>query len=425
MKVIINKTAEEASVWAARHIVAAIKAKAQITDKPFVLGLPTGGTPVRTYEELVRMYKAGEISFKNVITFNMDEYVALDEAHPESYHSFMKRNFFDHVDVPAGNINILNGNAPDLQKECEEYEKKIVAAGGIDLFLGGVGEDGHLAFNEPYTSLQSRTHVQALNYDTLLVNSRFFDNDFNKVPKKALSVGIATVLDAKEVLIEAFGHKKARAIAAAVEGPITHTCTLSALQNHPNGVIVADELAVGEIKVNTYKFFKEQENFAKAMTVTIIAAVALNGAIGRDNSLLWHLSGDMKFFRQTTTGHSIIMGRRTFESLGRPLPGRRNIVITRGSHRFPEGVIRAGSVEEAVAASEGGQCFVIGGGQIYAAAMNIADKLLITRVFLSPEDADTFFPPIEADIWNITQQSEIFTDEHSGISYRFETYSRI
>lgn len=161
------------------------------------------------------------------------------------------------------------------------------------------------------------------------------------------------------------------------------------------------------------------------MTVTIIAAVALNGAIGRDNSLLWHLSGDMKFFRQTTTGHSIIMGRRTFESLGRPLPGRRNIVITRGSHRFPEGVIRAGSVEEAVAASEGGQCFVIGGGQIYAAAMDIADKLLITRVFLSPEDADTFFPPIETDIWNITQQSEIFTDEQSGISYRFETYSRI
>lgn len=259
MQVIIKKDGADASIWAAHHIADAIKAKAAKTDKPFVLGLPTGGTPVETYRELVRMYKAGEISFKNVITFNMDEYVALDEAHPESYHSFMKTNFFDHVDVPAENINILNGNAPDLVAECEAYEKKIVAAGGIDLFLGGVGEDGHLAFNEPYTSLSSRTHVQNLNYDTLLVNSRFFDNDINKVPRQALSVGIATVLDAKEVLIEAFGHKKARAVAGAVEGPITHACTISALQNHPCGVIVIDELAAGELKVNTYRFFKEME----------------------------------------------------------------------------------------------------------------------------------------------------------------------
>lgn len=259
MKVIIKNTAEQASVWAAHHIADAIRAKAAKTDKPFVLGLPTGGTPVGTYRELVRMYKAGEISFKNVITFNMDEYVALDEAHPESYHSFMKTNFFDHVDVPAENINILNGNAEDLEAECEAYEKKIVAAGGIDLFLGGVGEDGHLAFNEPYTSLSSRTHVQNLNYDTLLVNSRFFGGDINLVPKQALSVGIATVLDAKEVLIEAFGHKKARAVGAAVEGPMTHTCTVSALQNHPDGVILVDELAAGELKVNTYRFFKEME----------------------------------------------------------------------------------------------------------------------------------------------------------------------
>lgn len=161
------------------------------------------------------------------------------------------------------------------------------------------------------------------------------------------------------------------------------------------------------------------------MTVTIIAAVALNGAIGRNNNLLWHLSGDMQFFRRTTTGHSIIMGRRTFESLGRPLPGRRNIVITRGGHCFPENVICVGSMEEAVAASEGDQCFVIGGGQIYAAAMDIADKLLITRVFLNPDGADTFFPPIDEDIWEITQQSEIFTDEQSAVQYRFVTYSRI
>jgi len=259
MRVIINKNDEQGSVWAARHIVDAIKAKAAKTTKPFVLGLPTGGTPVGTYKELVRMYKAGEISFKNVITFNMDEYVGLPVEHPESYHSFMAHNFFDHVDVPRENINILDGNAKDLQKECEQYEERIKAAGGIDLFMGGVGEDGHLAFNEPYTSLSSRTHCQVLTYDTILVNSRFFDNDMSKVPTKALSVGVGTVMDSKEVMILAFGHKKARAVAQAVEGAYSHVCTLSALQNHPNGIIVADELAAGEIKVNTYKFFKEQE----------------------------------------------------------------------------------------------------------------------------------------------------------------------
>lgn len=259
MRVIINETAQQGSVWAAKHIVEAIKAKAAVTSEPFVLGLPTGGTPIDTYKELIRMYEAGEVSFKNVITFNMDEYVGLPVEHPESYHSFMFRNFFDHVDVPRENINILNGLAGDLEKECADYEKKIKAAGGIDLFMGGVGEDGHIAFNEPYTSLQSRTHVQGLTYDTILVNSRFFDNDLSKVPVKALTVGVATVMDSKEVMILTFGHKKAHAVAAAVEGPMTHVCTLSALQNHPCGVIVADELAVGEIKVNTYKFFKEQE----------------------------------------------------------------------------------------------------------------------------------------------------------------------
>ncbi len=259
MRVIINETAQDGSVWAAKHIVEAIKAKAAVTDKPFVLGLPTGGTPIATYQELIRMYKAGEVSFKNVITFNMDEYVGLPVEHPESYHSFMFRNFFDHVDVPHENINILNGLADDPEAECAAYEERIKAAGGIDLFMGGVGEDGHIAFNEPYTSLQSRTHVQQLTYDTILVNSRFFDGDMSQVPTKAMTVGVATVMDSKEVMILTFGHKKARAVADAVEGAMSHVCTLSALQNHPKGIIVADELAVGELKVNTYKFFKEQE----------------------------------------------------------------------------------------------------------------------------------------------------------------------
>ena len=259
MRLIIENNYDAGSVWAAKHIAEAIRAKAKVTEAPFVLGLATGSTPIGTYEELIKMYDAGEISFKNVITFNMDEYVGLPVEHPESYHSFMYRYFFDHVDVPAENINILDGNAKDLQKECDDYEKKLLAAGGIDLFLGGVGEDGHLAFNEPFSSLQSRTRVMDLTYDTLLVNSRFFDNDVNKVPKQAMSVGVATVTDAREVLVLAFGHKKARALQMAVEGPLSHTCTLSSLQNHPNGVIVCDELAAGELKVNTYRYFKDIE----------------------------------------------------------------------------------------------------------------------------------------------------------------------
>ena len=259
MRLIINEDAGKGAIWAARYIVSKIKEKAARTDKPFVLGLPTGSTPIATYRELIRMNKAGEVSFKNVITFNMDEYVGLPESHPESYHSFMATNFFDHVDVPKENINILNGNAPDLEAECASYEARIEAAGGIDLFMGGVGEDGHLAFNEPFSSLVSRTRVKTLTYDTILVNSRFFDNDINKVPKLALTVGIGTVLSAKEVLVLAFGHKKARALQQAVEGAYSHTCTLSALQAHRHGIIVCDELAAGELKVNTYRYFKDIE----------------------------------------------------------------------------------------------------------------------------------------------------------------------
>lgn len=259
MRLIINENDAKGAIWAAHYIVSKIKEKAAKTDKPFVLGLPTGSTPIATYKELIRMNQAGEVSFKNVITFNMDEYVGLPESHPESYHSFMARHFFDHVDVPKENINILNGNAPDLEAECASYEERIKAAGGIDLFMGGVGEDGHLAFNEPFSSLVSRTRIKTLTYDTRVVNSRFFGNDIDQVPKLALTVGVGTVLSAKEVLILAFGHKKAHALRQAIEGSYSHTCTLSALQAHQHGIIVCDELAVGELKVDTYRYFKDIE----------------------------------------------------------------------------------------------------------------------------------------------------------------------
>lgn len=260
MNVIIRNTSAEASLWAARHIAAKINEKAaKEPGKPFVIGLCTGSTPIETYAELIRLVKAGEVSFKNVISFNMDEYVGLPEDHPESYHSFMHKYLFDHIDEKPENIHILNGNAPDPAAECEAYEKAIEAAGGFDLFLGGVGEDGHIAFNEPFSSLQSRTRVVTLTLDTRIVNSRFFGGDWKQVPAQALSVGVATVLGAKEVVILAFGSKKARALKDAIEGPISHYCTLSGMQNHPNGIVVCDEPAVGELKVNSYRYFKAVE----------------------------------------------------------------------------------------------------------------------------------------------------------------------
>ena len=259
MKVIIRKNSTEGSLWAAHYIADRINEKAARTSDPFVLGLCTGSTPIETYAELIRMVKDGEVSFKNVVSFNMDEYVGLPKSHPESYWSFMHKYLFDHIDEPAENIHILNGNAPDLDKECADYEKAIAAAGGFDLFLGGIGEDGHIAFNEPFSSLNSHTRVVTLTEDTRIVNSRFFDGDLEKVPAQALSVGVATVMGAKEVVVLAFGSKKARAIKDAVEGPISHYCTLSALQNHPAGIIACDEPAVGELKVNSYRYFKATE----------------------------------------------------------------------------------------------------------------------------------------------------------------------
>ena len=255
MRLIIENNAAEVAKWAANHIVERINAHKG--PKPFVLGLPTGGTPLGTYKELIAMNKAGKVSFKNVITFNMDEYCNLPEEHPESYHSFMWNNFFKHVDINPDNVNILNGNAEDLERECAEYEAKIEAAGGIDLFMGGVGNDGHIAFNEPFTSLSSRTGVRNLTTDTRIVNSRFFGNDPDKVPKTALSVGVGTVCDSKQVLLLISGHNKARALRHCVEGGVDHAWTISALQLHKDGIIACDEAACGELKVDTYKYFKE------------------------------------------------------------------------------------------------------------------------------------------------------------------------
>ncbi len=262
MRLLIHHNSGCGSRWTARYIADAINRKAASTSAPFVLGLPTGSTPVETYKELIRLNREGYVSFANVVTFNMDEYVGLPEEHPQSYHTFMWENLFSHIDIKPENVNILNGNADDLEKECENYEKRIESAGGIDLFLGGVGEDGHIAFNEPFSSMSSRTRVKTLTEDTVLVNSRFFDGDINLVPRLALTVGVATILSAKEVVILAFGPKKARAVQQGVEGPYSHSWTITGLQTHRHGILVTDEEAAGELKVNTYRYFKSIEKDA-------------------------------------------------------------------------------------------------------------------------------------------------------------------
>ncbi|MBI3921603.1 MAG: glucosamine-6-phosphate deaminase [Armatimonadetes bacterium] len=259
MRVIIQPDYDKVSKWTAAYIARRIKKFNATSEKPFVLGLPTGSSPIGTYNELVRMNKEGVVSFENVVTFNMDEYVGLPESHKQSYHYFMRHHLFRHVDIPKKNVNILNGNAPDLEAECAAYEDKIKSYGGIQLFLGGIGEDGHIAFNEPGSSLASRTRVKTLTYDTRLVNARFFGGDVEKVPKTALTVGVGTVLDSKEVLIMVTGHNKARALNHVVEGPVNHMWTVSALQIHPKGTIVCDDEATYELKVGTVKYFKDIE----------------------------------------------------------------------------------------------------------------------------------------------------------------------
>ena len=246
--------------WAAVYVAKKILEFNPTPERKFVLGLPTGGTPLQMYKRLIQFCNDGIISFKNVITFNMDEYVGIDENNTQSYHYYMYENFFNHIDIEKENINILDGMTKDYKEECRQYEEKILKAGGIDLFLGGVGADGHIAFNEPGSSLKSRTRQKKLTEDTIKNNSRFFGGDITKVPKLALTVGVGTIMDAKEVLIMINGLSKARALYQGVECGVNHLWTISALQLHEKGIIVTDEEACSEIKVGIYKYYKDIEN---------------------------------------------------------------------------------------------------------------------------------------------------------------------
>lgn len=253
MRVIIRDDGDSASQYLANYIVRRINDFAPTPDRLFILGLPTGSSPEKIYKYLVQAHKEGKVSFANVKTFNMDEYVGLPEEHPESYHSFMYKHFFAHVDINPANVNILNGNAPDLKAECAEYERRIEEAGGIDLFLGGIGPDGHIAFNEPGSSLRSRTRVKTLAEDTIRANSRFFENDLSQVPKQALTVGVGTVMEAREVVLIILGANKALALAKCIEGSVSQMWTASCLQMHENALIACDDAATDEMLMKTVK----------------------------------------------------------------------------------------------------------------------------------------------------------------------------
>jgi glucosamine-6-phosphate deaminase len=259
MRLVIKKSYAEAARWTADFIVEKINRYAG--PGPFRLGLPTGSSPLGVYRELVAMYKAGKVSFADVVTYNMDEYLGLPADHPQSYHRFMWDNFFSHIDIQKKNVHILNGMAGDPDAECEAYEKEA-SAGGFHLFLGGVGQNGHIAFNEPGSSPHSKTRVITLTADTRIANARFFEGDADKVPEKALSVGLGTVLNAEEVLIIVTGRGKANALKAAVEGGICQMWPVSFLQTHPRGIIVCDEDAAEELKLGTVKHFRGIEGIS-------------------------------------------------------------------------------------------------------------------------------------------------------------------
>lgn len=258
MEVIITKDYDEMSKEAAKII------RQQIVSKPnSVLGLATGGTPVGTYKELVRMHKEEGLDFSKVVTFNLDEYIGLPPSHEQSYHYFMWENLFKHVNINPENVHVPAGIIADFEAYCNWYEEEIKKAGGIDLQLLGIGGDGHIAFNEPGSPLTSRTRIVTLFEQTRKDNARFF-NSIDEVPYFAITMGVGTILEAKKILLIANGKKKAKVVAEFIEGPITSMVTASALQLHPNCTVILDEEAASELKyAKEYRWMYENKNRIK------------------------------------------------------------------------------------------------------------------------------------------------------------------
>lgn len=234
MNVLVFDTEEQIGVAAGYYMCG------QVLQKPeSVLGLATGSTPLKAYEHMVSLYKQGAVDFSRVTTFNLDEYCRLDVKDKNSYHTFMYENLFNHINIPEKNINFLNGNAWDLEAECESYEQKIKAAGGIDIQLLGIGSNGHIAFNEPANAFQRWSHVVKLKESTIKDNSRFFDS-VEEVPTEAITMGIGSIMQAKRILIIALGEKKAKAIKQVIDGNVTPECPASILQFHKDVTLMLD-----------------------------------------------------------------------------------------------------------------------------------------------------------------------------------------
>jgi len=241
MKVIITVNYEEMSKKAAEIV------KKQIKEKPnTVLGLATGSTPLGMYKHLIEMYKRGEIDFSNVITFNLDEYIGLSPDHPQSYHYFMFHNFFNHINIKKENVHIPNGIAEDLEEECRKYEEEIEKAGGIDLQILGIGVNGHIGFNEPEESIETKTHVVTLTEDTINANKRFFKSA-EEVPRKAITMGLGSIMKAKKIVLLASGKNKAEAIKETIKGQLTTKVPATVLALHPDVIIIIDKEAASLI----------------------------------------------------------------------------------------------------------------------------------------------------------------------------------
>jgi glucosamine-6-phosphate deaminase len=242
VKVTVFKTEREASLALARRVAHELEVKPDV-----VLGLPTGRTPIHMYRELAKMHARGGADFSRATTFNLDEFFGIPASHPGSYHSFMETQLFSHVNLAPGRINFLDGSAPDPEAECARYERAIEAAGGIDLQMLGIGTNGHIGFNEPARGLEPRTHRVKLTRSTRRSNAALFGGDLNDVPHEALSMGMATILRARAIVLLATGKSKARVVAKVVSGPITTRLPASFLELHPNTELMLDEAAAAEI----------------------------------------------------------------------------------------------------------------------------------------------------------------------------------
>jgi glucosamine-6-phosphate deaminase len=246
MEIIISATYEEMCKAAAKAVAEVLNSKPNA-----VLGLPTGSTPIGVYKELARMHKSEGLDFSGVRTFNLDEYVGLKKDHPQSYHYFMHENLFKHINILAQNVYIPSGTTDNYAAFCQWYEQRIKECGGIDLQLLGIGTDGHIGFNEPSSSLGSRTRIKTLARSTIEDNARFFDK-IEDVPIYAITMGVGTILEARRIILMANGANKADAVAQTIEGPVTSMITASALQLHPDVTAYLDRAAVAKLSMIDY-----------------------------------------------------------------------------------------------------------------------------------------------------------------------------